>query len=245
MEGGYIALIVIVFVLIVSFSVTFRSSTGKPINWNSILFYILSGLILVVSGGTLWRSGQKIGAGLTMVLLLAVFVFFWLRWFNPRNGVSDVQTSGAGKCSDGQPPPQPPACEWPPIVNMCPDFMVAWQDTSKNIYCYDVNDVYGMKTYSGAGQKSGLTINGTSGQCAYLIQNSSKNTSAAQLSDDKKGLRWPFANDILGDISKIVSDSKGVMLRWEGVLEGNGDKNQNAERNMNRAYGLFVNTLSG
>ena len=180
-----------------------------------------------------------------MVLLLAVFVFFWLRWFNPRNGVSDVQTSGAGKCSDGQPPPQPPACEWPPIVNMCPDFMVAWQDTSKNIYCYDVNDVYGMKTYSGAGQKSGLTINGTSGQCAYLIQNSSKNTSAAQLSDDKKGLRWPFANDILGDISKIVSDSKGVMLRWEGVLEGNGDKNQNAERNMNRAYGLFVNTLSG
>jgi hypothetical protein len=198
MEGVWIAVIIIVVILGFSFSVTLTTADGKPINWNLISFYILSTILLVNVCGWLWNTDRQIAAGLTLVLLLLIFTFFWFRWFSPKSGATipvDLQSN----CADVSVPA--PSCEWPPIVNMCPDFMVAWQNgVTGDLYCYDVNDIYGLKTHSGNGIKTGLAINNVANQSAFLIQVGAANKSAVQIKDDKAGERWPFAHQILNNI---------------------------------------------
>ena len=237
MDGIWIAVIIIVVILGFSFSVTLTTTDGKPVNWNLIIFYVLSTLILVNICGWLWNTNRQIAAGLTLILLLLVFVFYWFRWFNPAPKAPipvDLQTN----CSNNTIPP--PSCDWPPIVNMCPDFMVVWQnETNGNVYCYDMHDVYGLRAYNGTGMTTGLNINNRSGQSAFLIQVSSQNKTAKQISDDPLGARWPFAHQILNNYSALCQGNS-MRLRWEGVMETSSKAHYNAERNINRAYGLAV-----
>jgi hypothetical protein len=237
MEALWIGVIIIVVILGFSFSITLTTRTGKPINWPLISFYVLSTLLLVNICGWLWNTDRQIAAGLTLVLLLLVFTFYWFRWFSPATQApipADLQTS----C--GTDPTIPPSCNWPPIVNMCPDFMVAWQnEASGDVYCYDVHDVYGLRVYNGAGIQSGLKINNSSNQSAILIISASKNKTAVQIKDDKNGQRWPFAHQILNNLANLCQGNMGS-LRWEGVIEAKGELYYNAERNINRAYGLPV-----
>ena len=96
----------------------------------SLIVYIL--LSVVVGGyavSTLYQRNQTIGGMISIVLLILIFIFFGLRWFQ---GGSLKGTKKDGKVA------------WPPIVNACPDFMVSWKD-SNGVYCYDAGDVYGMK----------------------------------------------------------------------------------------------------
>ena len=58
----------------------------------------------------LYNRGQTMGAMILLVLILLVFFFFGLRWF-PGGNLNGTQ---------------PGKMAWPPIVNMCPDFMVSW-----------------------------------------------------------------------------------------------------------------------
>ncbi len=180
-----------------------------------LILYIL---LTVVFGGfsvsTLYKRGQNTGAILTVILLLLIFIFYGLRWFSGGELKGSQRNPGA----------------WPPIVNMCPDFLVAWTDPStKKVYCYDAANVYGAKqaTSSGAGTvaglTTGLTINGLSGQSAYLIKNPDLNPSAASLREDKgTNPRWPLLNTLGSSPQTITGDTTygGRFLRWEGVMDG-------------------------
>ncbi len=161
---------------------------------------ILYSLICVVVGGGavsfLYKRNQSIGAMITLVLLLLVFILFGLRWFPGGN------LNGS----------QPKAGSWPPIVNMCPDFMASWKDpNSSKIYCYDAANLYGLKVTTNANFEAGKTINSVSGQSAILLQNSSGTTSET---------KNPLKNILKTNPAAITSDSATSLIRWEGVWDG-------------------------
>jgi hypothetical protein len=170
----------------------------------SLILYIL---VCISLGATainfLYKRGQSIGAAILLVLLILVFLFYGLRWF-PANSSS---VTG-----------QAPQVQWPPIVNMCPDFMVTWTDpASKSIYCYDANNLYNLKTATTSGIATNLTINNTAGQSAYLMKNPTQNTNAVSIATDTGGLRWPFANKFINTPATITANST---MKWEGVWDG-------------------------
>ncbi len=159
-------------------------------------------LISVVVGGfavsTLYKRGQTIGAMISLVLLILIFVFYGLRWFSGGNLKG---TTSSGKIA------------WPPIVNTCPDFMVSWKDSTTNsIYCYDAGNVYGLKTATGVtGVSTGLTINGISGQSAFLIKGPAASSTTLR-----------------SNLDTILRDNTANQMRWEGVWDGQLSKKQAA-----------------
>lgn len=171
-------------------------------------YFILYILICIVVGGGvvnfLYKSGKTTSALLSLVLLILVYVFYYLRWFSGAN------TKGVEKPSS-----------WPPIVNMCPDFMTTYK-SGENIYCYDSNDTYLVKSYpSGSSYLStGLTINSESGQTGIYLKNNSANTGASSLQEDAGGARWPFLNILKNSSSSMTGDERGRFIRWEGVYDG-------------------------
>lgn len=174
----------------------------------SLIVYIL--LCVVIGGGivsSFYNENQKAAAMSALVLLVLVFIFFGLRWFKDGN----LKTAQQGTVA------------WPPIVNMCPDFMVTWTDTSatggNKIYCYDASNVYGLKTSNCCSLTTGLTINGVSGQSAYLIKDPSQNTGATNLNNDTNGLRWPLLGKLKTAPQTVITDA-GSSLKWEGVWDG-------------------------
>lgn len=164
------------------------------INWYLLTYYVLGIMIIISIFNFLWESGRHIAAGITVVLLVMVFIFYSYRWFDPTITSSDTcntTTSAAPACGP-----------WPPIVNMCPDYMVLWKDTSGTSYCYDVHDTYSMKIHNGAGLTQSLTINNVPGQSAY------------KTSDLNNYFREGT------NLGVITEDPSGKYLRWEGVWDG-------------------------
>jgi hypothetical protein len=177
-------------------------------------FWLIAYIVIcVVVGGmfvsNLYKRNQSVAAMTCIVLLILIFTFYGLRWFK------------GGALKGSTPDPKAP---WPPIVNMCPDFLVGWTDpNTKYVYCYDAANVYGLKTASDqtpffTGQK--LTINGVSGQSAFLIKNPDANKNATNLKMDTDGKRWPLLNAFLRDTRSITQITNGPSIRWEGVWDG-------------------------
>lgn len=172
------------------------------VNWYLVLYYIVCILIAANLAGWLYNRGQVIGAVLTIALLLLIFIFFGLRWFNTSN-----QTT-TSKCPDSDKKDiiNGTSCDdkntFPPSVNLCPDFMVAYTEPNGRVLCYDVNNTYDMKQATGGGLLTGLTINGVGGQSAY--------TSGIDL-----------ANAINATTSQLSSDPRAKYIKWEGVYDGN------------------------
>ena len=159
---------------------------------------ILYSLICVVVGAGsvsfLYKRNQTIAAMIALVLLILVFVFYGLRWF-PGGSLNGTKPAGG---------------PWPPIVNMCPDFMASFVDSSNIVYCYDAANTYNMKTATAG--RAGLAatspiINGVS-QAAYLLQNPA--------GTDKNPLKTTLKNGA----STLTQDSNGKYIRWEGVWDG-------------------------
>ena len=170
----------------------------------SLILYIL--LCVLIGGGivsSFYNENQKAAAISALVLLILVFIFFGIRWFKDGNLKGTQQGTIA----------------WPPIVNMCPDFMVNWTDSNNKIYCYDASNVYGLKTASGSGLTTSLTINGVPGQSAYLIKDPNQNSGATNLNNDTGGLRWPLLGYFKSSPQTVITGS-GSSLKWEGVWDG-------------------------
>jgi hypothetical protein len=132
----------------------------------------------------------------SLVLLLLVFILFGLRWF-PKGSLNGST---------------PSATPWPPIVNMCPDFMVSWKDpASGKIYCYDAADIYGVKTTNASGFETAKVINSNQGQSALLLQN------PTATSDVTKN---PLKNTLATNSSVLTGNPATSLMRWEGVWDG-------------------------
>lgn len=177
---------------------------------------ILYSLVCVVVGGGsvnfLFKRGQTMGAIGVLVLLVLIFIFFGLRWF-PGGNLNGSKAK---------------AQAWPPIVNMCPDFMVSWKDTGASgngkIYCYDANNVYGLKTAATALPMVGgsLTIGTATGQSGYLIKDPTRNGGKAPdnlSADTATAPYWPLAKSLSTTASNVLTTTARYM-RWEGVWDG-------------------------
>lgn len=197
-------------------------NSWKP-NWYLILYYIVCILIAANLAGWLWNTGRPVAAILALALLFLVFVFFGLRWFNAPDGKSaaascsktvDPKVANCGDCTelDSMNP-------WPPSINMCPDFMVAYTEPTGRVLCYDVNNTYEMKTASGAGLQTGLTINGAGGQSAYVLKDPGQGSVNSTLCTPEGNKRYPLMT-LIKDGTMFLNDPKGKYVKWEGVNDG-------------------------
>jgi len=160
-----------------------------------VIFYSL--ICVVVGGGAvsfLYNRNQSIGAMIALVLLILIFILFGLRWFPGGN------LNGS----------KPKAGSWPPIVNMCPDFMASWKEGS-NVYCYDAANLYGLKQTTNTNFEKDKKINGVTGQSAILLHNTTGESPAA---------KNPLKEILKSNPARITANSETSLLRWEGVWDG-------------------------
>lgn len=203
-----------------TFGVVTVQLNGKwKTNFWLIAYYVVCILLAANICTFFWGRGQTLACMAIAPMLLLVFIFFGLRWFPPDKIVSPTTTA----CKGTLPPGITNFPPFPPIVNMCPDFMTAWTDSRNDkVYCYDSNNTYNMKSYKGAGLTSGLTINGLGGQSAYLLFDPTKNIGKHNPMEDDGGLRWPLYYLLDNKLSTITGDVNGKYLTWEGILEPSG-----------------------
>ncbi len=177
----------------------------------SFVLYILISAVLGLSAVSwLYNRQQTTGAIMTLVLLILIFAFYGLRWFS-AGGLKGPETPG----------------QWPPVVNVCPDFLVAYKDSvSKSVYCYDINNVYGLKTAQAndaAKLVASLTVNGVAGQSGLFMRDGAQDTSnkIQTLKDQGADTKWPFLNAIKTNPGAVFTGTDGrQVLRWEGVWDG-------------------------
>lgn len=175
-----------------------------------VLYILISAVLGLSAVSWLYRRQQTTGAILTLALLALIFAFYGLRWFS-AGGLKGPETPG----------------QWPPIVNVCPDFLVAYKDaaTSK-LYCYDANNVYGLKTAqqnTSAQLINPLTINGVTNQSGLFLKDGTIDTNNAitKLSNKDADRKYPFVTAIKNSPSSVFTGTSGLqMLRWEGVWDG-------------------------
>jgi hypothetical protein len=162
---------------------------------------ILYSLICVVVGGGavsfLYKRNQSIAAMITLVLLLLVFILYGLRWF-PGGNLNGSKPKGGS---------------WPPIVNMCPDFMASWKDPrdGNKIYCYDAANLYNLKTTTVTDFSISKEVNNVPGQAVILLQNP-LGTSPATKNPLKETLKKTPAI--------MTANTATSAIRWEGVWDG-------------------------
>lgn len=161
---------------------------------------ILYSLICVVVGGGavsfLYKRNQSMAAMITLVLLLLVFILYGLRWFPGGN------LNGS----------QPKAGSWPPIVNMCPDFMASWKDPmDSNVYCYDAANLYNLKTTQVTGFTTSKKVNNVDGQSVILLQNPIGTTPLT---------KNPLKETLKANPATMTANPATSLIRWEGVWDG-------------------------
>jgi hypothetical protein len=150
-----------------------------------------------------------------MLLLIAIFVFYGLRWFQ---GTTLKGSTGTGQA-------------WPPIVNLCPDFMVGAPGTdsagNKRVYCVDINDIYGLKTsLEVANYMTSATLGPSIAGQNYsgLIMLRNEKTSTRLTDDFSKAVterRWPVLSGLKANLAGFLAQKdKFKNIRWEGVYDG-------------------------
>jgi hypothetical protein len=169
-----------------------------------LIAYILTCAVLGAALiSLLYKSEKKVGAIALAILLLLIYVFYGLRWFK---GGKLKGTTVNGKIP------------WPPIINMCPDFMSSYKDpATRKVYCYDAGNFYDMKTYNGAGQQP-ITVNGVAGQRGILIKDIQGTRETYPLLQSEENLRV------------ITSDQRGKYVKWEGVFDGLNYRKENLSK---------------
>lgn len=163
-----------------------------------LVVYILLSIVIGVSlYAFLYNQGQNIGAMIVFVLLIAVFAFFGLRWFkNGKLKGSVVDPSG----------------NWPPIVNVCPDFMASVKVTttdpnnSGDIMCQDVNNIYNLGNTPSGPYTSFVDA---AGQTKYGFKIFDAGTGVTEKYPLQKAMK-----------DSTVTENQRKVLRWEGVYDG-------------------------
>lgn len=182
-----------------------------------VLYIIVSIVIGLSLISMAYKREQFIAAMLIFALLTAVFVFFGLRWF-------------AGRALKGT---QPSTAAWPPIVNVCPDFMSSYTNNqTKKTYCYDHTNVYGLKTGGAlpSAWAESILIGTDAGQRGIIIKNDSSSELRAitDLKADANKQRWPFLANVNADAASVWSLPDMKFVRWEGVWDGRTSTPQKA-----------------
>lgn len=169
-------------------------------------------VICVCIGGGLvaymYNRAQNIGAMILLVLLIAVYAFFGLRWFSGTT-LKGTTPAGAGGA-------------WPPVVNLCPDFMTAVKasetaavpSATSDLYCIDTNGVYNLESDAVSSYfKKVYTSSTDSGRMGIKI--GTYDTGTKKYTSPMKTAATPVSN-----ITEISTGPNVKNIRWEGVWDG-------------------------
>jgi hypothetical protein len=172
----------------------------------ALIVYIIISVVIGGAVANYFNSiGQTTGAMISIVLLILVFTFFGLRWFRGTKTGNTV---------------------WPPIVNMCPDYMTAVEGetttrpSKTGTFCIDTKGLYTshLATMVDVRPKnSDVTFKG------FLIKDTSNSSTKAytSLKEDTSGMpRWPLLKKLQSSPQEIVGQGDGKYFRWEGVWDG-------------------------
>jgi hypothetical protein len=184
------------------FSKSFIADDIRMDYW--MILYIL---VCVVVGGysvsTLYQRQQTVGAAISLILLILIFVFYGMRWFEGGGNLKGTQA---------------PSGSWPPIVNFCPDYMTAVKVGSKT-YCY-----YAINMRTGSIPSPGettVTIGGKQNQSAFPILNSSVSGDVPTIKQDTGSTsKYPLLKTLNTSPEAIIGGTAGQWLKWEGVWDG-------------------------
>jgi hypothetical protein len=151
-------------------------------------------ICICMGGGVvsyMYNRNQTLGAMILLVLVIAIFAFFGLRWF--QDGTLKGSTASN--------------VQWPPIVNLCPDYMAAVQGvaasgttTPVNTYCTDPSGLYA----TGALPETFYPLNSNTTSKGIMIKNGTIGAAT-------------FPKKAAKTITDISSDRS---VRWEGVYNG-------------------------
>lgn len=181
------------------------------ISFSLIIYILVSSIVTLSTLNYFYSKQQTIGALLSLVLLILIFTFYGLRWFEGGE-VKGADTSKA---------------VWPPIVNMCPDYMTVVKGThtvgsttKSGIYCVDAKNIYGdlPDMVNVTPSNSTDTVKG------YWIKNENNTAGYTSLKQDvstsSDTARWPLLWIIQNQLTRLVTQGDSKYLRWEGVWDG-------------------------
>jgi hypothetical protein len=148
----------------------------------SMIAYIL---LCIVVGLTLFQklnaSGRTWSAILAVILFILIFVFYGMRWFgeNPASIYKGV---------------------WPPIINMCPDYLVYYKNAGKDT-CVDMLGV----------NRSGGVLR------SWTKEDSPQNPPA----DPEKYFNYVYKPGMTeSQLKALCKATMDAGLTWEGITNG-------------------------
>jgi hypothetical protein len=123
-----------------------NSTADIRMDWYFILYVIMDMFLGIGMVYYMYRKGQSSGAITLFVMLLLIFIFFGLRWFDKKGNIKKAVSSSLVKTADGS------KYQYPPNINLCPDYYGIFTDKSGTSYCYDINNTYNLKYSTVLGQ---------------------------------------------------------------------------------------------
>lgn len=154
----------------------------------SLLAYIFVSIAIILGVfSQLNGSGRTWSAILSLILLILIFVFYGMRWFEGTSAKFNAQPGA-----------------WPPIINMCPDYLVYYK--------------YG----SGATAKDtcvdmlGVSKNGSLG-----VWTDSDTASAPDYASSNKYFKHVYKPELKSsELQTLCTKAMDSGLTWEGITNG-------------------------
>jgi hypothetical protein len=151
-------------------------------SWSLIAYIFLCIVVGLGSFVTINNSGRSITAIVSLILFILIFVLFGLRWF--RGGVSVFAYQGV----------------WPPIINMCPDYLVYYKKGTTET-CIDL-----------------LGVNRSGGA---LKTWSKEDNPSNPPEDSAKYFPYVYKPGMtLGQLQTLCDAARNTGLTWEGITNG-------------------------
>jgi hypothetical protein len=132
---------------------------------------------------TINNSGRLWAALLCLILFILIFVFFGLRWFRGTTSAFEYQGN------------------WPPMINMCPDYLVYYKRNNSTDTCVDLIGI----------NKDGVAFK------AWDNTDSAANPP----SDSKKYFNYIYKPGMTkSQLQVLCNAAMGNGLTWEGICNG-------------------------
>lgn len=163
------------------------------------LAYILLAIFLELSViSNLTSQGRSTAAGLVGVFFLFIFIFFGRRWFT---GLSTVKRGNCGTTTVGGTMKLTYSGPWPPVINMCPDYMVYFNRNGTTDTCVDISGV----------NRSGGALK------AWTVENTVDSPPA----DDMKYFPYVYRTNMTdAQKTELCRQTMAAGLTWEGITDG-------------------------
>jgi hypothetical protein len=138
------------------------------------------------------NSGRTWSAIISLVLLILIFVFYGIRWFEGTSAKFSA----------------PPGA-WPPIINMCPDYLVYYKHSSGKDTCVDM---------LGVSSNASLTKWTDSDTASAPPLDSSNSYTSGGNAKYFKHIYKPGLN--AAELKVLCDKAMEAGLKWEGITNG-------------------------